>query len=69
MAHALPTNFSQRNFDTAFLTDNAAILDPLIFPTKAFIIFDRAKDSGAKQTVAFRLERPIINRLGFLDLA
>ena len=69
MAHTFPTHTRQRDLHTALLTGNAAILDPLIFPAKALIIFDRAKDTRAEQAITLRLEGPVIDGFRLFNLA
>ena len=66
MAHTLATDLLQRYFNTTFFADNAAILHALIFAAQAFVVFDRAKDTRAEQTVAFWFERTVVDGLGFL---
>jgi hypothetical protein len=56
------------NLYAAFLTYNASILHPLIAATETFEIFHGAEYFCAKQSISFRLECPVINRLRFLDL-
>ena len=68
VSHPLTTDFCERDFHTAFLTDNTAILDPLILTAKTLIVLDRSENPRAEQTVALRLERPVIDRLWLLDL-
>jgi hypothetical protein len=68
VAHALTANFGQRNFNTAFLADDAAILHALVFAAKAFVILDRTKDTGTEQAVTFRFERPVVDGFRLLDL-
>ena len=69
MAHAFAAHFLQSHFNATFFADNTAILHPLIFAAKAFIVLDWPKNSRAKQTVSFGLESPIINGLRFFNLA
>ena len=59
--HALTTHFGQRYFNAALFADNAAVFQAFVFAAKAFVIFDRAKDFGAEQAVALRLERTIVD--------
>ena len=66
MSHTLTTHFSQRNFYAAFFAYNTAMLEPLVFTAQTFVVFYRAKNLGAKQTITFRLERTIVNRLRLL---
>src|SRR3954453_16875957 len=69
MAHAVAPDLRQRDLDTAFLADDAAILHALVLAAQALVILDRAEYAGAEQPVALRLEGTIVDRLGLLDLA
>ena len=69
MSHALTANFGQRDLCAAFFTHNTAVFHALIFAAKAFVIFDRAKNCSAKQTISLWLERTVIDRFRFLHLA
>ena len=67
MAHALTTDLRQGDFNTTLLAYNAAILHPLVLTAQAFIILNRTKDTGAEQSVAFRLKGPIVDGFRFLN--
>ena len=69
MAHALAPDARQGHFDTALLTDNAAILDALVLAAKALIVLHGAKYACTEEAIALRLECPVVDGLGFLDLA
>jgi hypothetical protein len=69
MAHALPANPRQRDFDATTIADYALVLDPLVFATRAFPIPGGTKDSLAEQTTFFRFESSVIDRLGIFDFA
>src|SRR5579883_373630 len=69
MAHALAPDLLQRDFDAAFLADDALVLHALVLAAQALIVLDRAEDAGAEQAVALRLEGPVVDGLGLLDLA
>src|SRR3546814_9715746 len=69
MAHALAAYFRDRDFDTAFLADDALVFHALILAAQAFIILDRTKDARAEQAVTFGLERAVVDGFGLLDLA
>ena len=60
MAHALTANARQRHFDAALFADDALVLHALVLAAQALIVLDRAKDAGADQAVAFRLERTVV---------
>jgi hypothetical protein len=69
VAHALAAHLGQRDLDAALLADHAAMLQALVLAAKTFVVFDRSEDLGAEQTVAFRLERAVVDGLGLLHLA
>ena len=69
VTHAVATNLGQRDFNATFFTDYAAMLESLVLATKAFVVFHRAKDLGAKQTIALRLEGTVIDGFRLLHLA
>ena len=68
VAHTLAAHFLEGNFNTTFFADNAAILHALIFTAKAFVVFDRAKDTSTEETVAFWFERAVVDGFWFLNL-
>src|SRR3989338_6533968 len=68
VAHPFTADLLQRDFNTAFFADNAAIFHALVFAAQAFVILDRAKDTRAEQAVTFRLERAVVDGFRFLDL-
>jgi len=68
MAHALTTHLSQRNFNAAFFADDTTVLQPLVLTAQALVVFNRAENLGAKQTVAFRLERTVVDGFRFFLL-
>ena len=69
MAHPLAPNPRQRHLDAAFFANNALVLHALVLAAQALIVLDGPENTRAEQAVALRLERPIIDRLGLLDLA
>src|SRR3546814_19078899 len=56
MAHALAAYFRDRDFDTAFLADDALVFHALILAAQAFIILDRTKHARAEPADKFGLE-------------
>ena len=68
MPHAVSPDFGEGDLHATFFANDAAILHALVFAAQALVILDRAEYSSAKQTIAFRLERSIVNRLWLLDL-
>ena len=69
MAHAFATHFGDGDFNTALFTNYATVLKALVFAAQAFVVLDRTKNLGAKQTVALWLEGAIVNRFWFAHLA
>ncbi|MNJ68319.1 hypothetical protein D3C77_645560 [compost metagenome] len=45
------------------------MLQALVLAAQALVVFDRAKDLGAEQTVTFRLERAVVDGLGLANFA
>ncbi len=69
VAHALATNARERDFHAALFADDALVFHTLVLAAQAFIVLDRAEDARAEETIAFRLERTVVDRLRLLDLA
>jgi len=69
MAHALAPDLRERHLDAALLADDALVLHALVLAAQALVILDRAEDARAEQTVTLGLERAVVDRFGFLDLA
>jgi hypothetical protein len=69
VAHPLAADLLQRDFHAAFLADDAAILHALVLAAEALVVLDRPEDTRAEQAVTLGLERPVVDRLGLLDLA
>ena len=69
VAHAVTTNLGLRDFNAALLADHTTVLEAFVLAAKTFVVFDRAKDLGAEQTVALGLERAVVDGLRLLDFA
>ena len=69
MAEPFATHLRLRYFDAAFVADDAAVFHPLVLSAEAFPIRNGAKNTGAKQAVALRFERPVIDRFRLRNLA
>src|SRR5262245_24214677 len=69
VAHALAPHARERHLDRALLADDALVLHALVLAAQALVVLDRAEDPRTEQTVALRLEGPIVDRLRLLDLA
>jgi hypothetical protein len=67
VTHAVATNLGQRHFNAALLADDAAVLEALVLAAQALVILDRAKDLGAEQAIAFRLEGTVVDGFRLLD--
>ena len=68
VAHPLTADLLQRDFNTTFFADNAAIFHTLIFAAQTFVIFDRAKDTRAEQAITLGLECPVVDGFRLFDL-
>jgi hypothetical protein len=69
VAHALTAHFGQRDFDAALFADHAAVFQALVLAAQAFVILDRAKDLGAEQAVALRLEGTVVDGFRLFNFA
>jgi len=45
------------------------VFQPFVLSAQALVIAGRAEELGAKQAIALWLERPVVDRFRFLDLA
>ncbi len=68
VAHALAAHPGECHLDAATVTNDAAMLDPLVLAAGAFPILDRAKDAFTEQAAFFGLECAVIDGLGVLNL-
>src|SRR5438445_6033966 len=66
---AFAENFGLRQFDAALVANDSAVLHALVLAAQAFPVGDRPEDLRAEQAVTFRLERPVVDRLGLGHLA
>ena len=69
VAHSLATHLGKCNFNTTLFTDHTAVLQALVLTTKTFVVLHWTKNLGAKQTIALRLERTVVDGLRLLDFA
>ena len=67
MAHAFTAHLRKRNFDAAFFADHTTMFEALVLAAQAFIVFDRAKNLGAKQTITLRLEGAVVDCFRLFD--
>jgi hypothetical protein len=63
VAEAFAAHLAERNFHAALVADDAAVLHALVLAAQALPVSDRAKDTGAEQSVAFRFEGAVVDRL------
>jgi hypothetical protein len=45
------------------------VLQALVLAAQALVVLDRSEDLRAEEPIALRLERPVVDGLGLLDLA
>src|SRR6185295_6751953 len=69
VAEALAAHLRLRHLDAALVTDDASVLHALVLAAEALPVRDRAENLRAEQSVALRLERPVIDRLRLRDFA
>src|SRR5690606_21566982 len=69
VAEALAADVGLDHLDAALLADDAAALHPLVLAAVALVVLYRTEDLGAEEPVPLRLEGPVVDRLGLLDLA
>jgi hypothetical protein len=68
MSKTFATYFAERDFNPAFIADNASIAGFFVFPAITFPIPHRAEDSLAEKPIFLRLQGSIVYRLRFLNL-
>src|SRR5439155_7228546 len=66
---ALAADLRLRHFDAALVANHAAMLHALVLAAQTFPVGDRTEDLRAEQPVAFRLERPVVDRFRLGHLA
>src|SRR5208337_1696940 len=69
MAHPLAADLRLDYFNAALLADDAAMAHALVLAAVALVVLGRPENLGAEQPVALRLEGPVVDRFGLLDLA
>src|SRR5215469_10130565 len=69
MAEALAPHFAERNFDTALVADDSAMLHAFVFPAQALPVRDGTEYLRAEQAVTFRLEGAVIDGFRLGDFA
>jgi len=68
VAHSLATDLGLDDLDATLFTDDATMLHALVLAAVAFVVLYRTKDLRAEESIAFGLERPIIDGLRLLHL-
>src|ERR1019366_6069216 len=69
VAHALAAHAGERDFNAAAVADNAAMLDAFILAAGTFPVLHGTENAFAEKAALFRLERAVVDRLGFLYFA
>src|SRR6266849_2624597 len=69
VAHSLAPHARSGHLDPALVADHAGKFHPLVLAARALVILGRTEDSSTEETIALGLERPIVDRLRFLDLS
>src|SRR5205823_4533970 len=69
VAHPVAANLAAGDLDAATLADDALEADALVLAAVALPVPRRAEDPLAEQTVLLRLQGPVVDRFGLLDLA
>src|SRR3546814_8890983 len=64
VTHPFAADLRHSDFNTALFAHDALVFHALVLAAQAFIILDRTEDARAKQTVAFGLERAVVNCFG-----
>ena len=65
VAHALATHFGERDFHAAFFTGYTFEFQTFVFAAQALVVFHRAEDFGAEQTIALGFEGAVVDGFGF----
>ena len=69
VAQAFTANLGDGDFDAALVADDAAVLHALVLAAEALPVGDRAKDAGAEESVALRLEGAVVDGFRLGDFA
>jgi DNA-directed RNA polymerase subunit beta' len=67
--HPLATDAAVRDHDAALVADDALVLDALVLAAGALPVLLGTEDALAEEAVALGAVRPVVDRLGLLDLA
>src|SRR5579875_1892930 len=69
VAEALTAHFGQRDFHTALVADDSAVLHAFVLAAETLPVCDRAKDAGAEQSIALRFEGAVVDGFRLGDFA
>jgi len=69
VTHTLATHLRPCHLDAATLTNDTAEPHTLVLPAVALPVPGWTEDTLVKQTILLRLQGPVVDRFGFLDLA
>ena len=69
VAEAFAADARQRDFDAALVADDAAVLHALVLAAQALPILGGAENTRAEESVALRLEGPVVDGLRLGDFA
>jgi len=67
--HPLAPDLGLDHLHTTFLADDAAVFHSFVLAAVAFVVLHRAKNLGTKESIFFRLKRPVVDCLRLLDLS
>jgi len=67
VAHAFPAHLGQGDLDATLVTDDVAVLHPLVLAAKTLPIHDGSEGARAEEAVLFRLECPVVDGFRFRD--
>ncbi|MNF61945.1 hypothetical protein D3C84_436110 [compost metagenome] len=68
VAHALATDLGLGHFYAALLADHTTVFQALVLAAQTLVVLHRSEDTGAEQTITFRLESPVVDGLRLFDL-
>src|SRR5437588_6762597 len=62
MSQTLTANARQRHLDAALVANHAAVFHALVLTAQALPVGNWTEDAGAEQSIALRLEGPVVDR-------
>src|SRR5262245_59466205 len=65
--HTLAADFRLSDLDPTLFTYDTTVSHTFVFSAVAFVVFCRTKYFGTEQTIAFRLECPVVNCFWLFD--